>query len=71
MYRFSVTWFIFNLQRREYNFFELQHGKQVHDIKCMCGVYKCKKITLIHGKVYEEANFHPCWPHAERQLPRF
>ncbi len=32
---------------RENIFLNIQHSRNKHDTKCMCGVYKCKKDTLL------------------------
>ncbi len=32
-------------------FLDIQYHKHVHDVYCMCDVYKCKKITLLLGMV--------------------
>ncbi len=32
---------------------------------------KNNPITSSGGSLFEEANFHPCWPYAQSQLPHF
>ncbi len=46
--------FFFNLQRKreeKYTFLDVHYGKHICDINCMCGICKCKPITLLLGMV--------------------
>ncbi len=50
-------------------FLNIQHSRYEHDINYMYGVDECRKypLTWNGGSLYEEANFHPCWPCARRE----
>ncbi len=39
--------------------------------RCLQVYIKNNPLTLNDGSLYEEANFCPCWSHAQSQLPHF